>query len=312
MSIRDSLQRLCSQYSNSSKEEFKGHPLAQFLRSDFPAELQGKLHRWQGIVVDGSPGKGNWSKVPWVAFFDETITSSARSGYYPVYLLSVDQERLYLSLNQGITVLRDEVGDRCAKEVLRSRAEIVRQRISEKRVARFGRKEIQLGSLGNGSLYEAGHIVGVEYSTRSLPDEETLWGDIEQMLSLYRDAERLGGTDDLTVVNADTDDSSERALVERRLMRLHKKRERNGTLPKRVKEIHGFDCQACGFSFKQTYGIEYVEAHHVIPLANFDSTEELRLDPNRDFRVLCANCHRAIHRQDDPSDFDGFVRRLES
>ena len=38
-----------------------------------------------GLLVEGSPGQGNWAAVPWISVFDPAITTSATRGYYVVY-----------------------------------------------------------------------------------------------------------------------------------------------------------------------------------------------------------------------------------
>ena len=65
-------------------------------------------------------------------------------------------------------------------------------------------------------------------------------------------------------------------------------------------KIHGLQCQACGFSFETAYGIhgaKYIEVHHTKFLANYAPGEST--DPQNDMAVLCANCHRMIHRHAD-------------
>ncbi|HUY24513.1 MAG TPA: hypothetical protein VMV09_04310 [Candidatus Saccharimonadales bacterium] len=53
--------------------------------------------------------------------------------------------------------------------------------------------------------------------------------------------------------------------------------------------------------FSQRYevlGEGYIEAHHLVPLAEVAGRPEPRiLDPATDFTVVCANCHRMLHRQ---------------
>lgn len=49
-------------------------------------------------------------------------------------------------------------------------------------------------------------------------------------------------------------------------------------------------CEACNFSFKQSYGIDFIEAHHVLPLYMGE-----RVTKEIDLIMLCANCHRAVH-----------------
>ncbi|MFJ9780907.1 HNH endonuclease [Amycolatopsis sp. NPDC101161] len=95
-------------------------------------------------------------------------------------------------------------------------------------------------------------------------------------------------------------DEEEAAAEGRVLTLLHLRRERNPKL--RTKKIdnviaaHGrLECEVCGFDFERTYGergARYAEIHHVVPLHVTGQTET-RL---ADLAVLCANCHRMIHR----------------
>ena len=42
-------------------------------------------------------------------------------------------------------------------------------------------------------------------------------------------------------------------------------------------------------------GKDYIEVHHVIPLSEFKT--EIWVNPATDMAVVCANCHRMIHRE---------------
>ncbi len=53
---------------------------------------------------------------------------------------------------------------------------------------------------------------------------------------------------------------------------------------------------------------EYIEAHHLVPLSFYAEDEIPELSPRDDFAVVCANCHRMLHRGDAPEDFKEFVR----
>lgn len=45
----------------------------------------------------------------------------------------------------------------------------------------------------------------------------------------------------------------------------------------------------------------YIEAHHLIPLAALaHQPGKLVLEPRTDFTVVCANCHRMLHRGSPP------------
>lgn len=85
------------------------------------------------------------------------------------------------------------------------------------------------------------------------------------------------------------------------LTRLHKAKERNKTVVKKKKEkvlqeTGRLACEACSFDFAKEYGntgYGYAECHHNIPVVQLDTDHGTRL---KDLSILCANCHRMIHR----------------
>jgi predicted HNH restriction endonuclease len=73
--------------------------------------------------------------------------------------------------------------------------------------------------------------------------------------------------------------------------------ERDPKLREDALSIHGLDCMACGFNFERAYGPwgkGFIEVHHVVPLAEAGRSET---NPATDLIVLCANCHRMVHRK---------------
>src|SRR2546428_621697 len=93
--------------------------------------------------------------------------------------------------------------------------------------------------------------------------------------------------------------------------KLHARIERNRTLSRRAKKIHGYRCQACAKQLDEVYGVvakNVIEAHHIVPLAALNG-KQVSLDPKMDFAVLCPNCHRVIHRTTQP-DKIAALRRL--
>jgi 5-methylcytosine-specific restriction protein A len=55
---------------------------------------------------------------------------------------------------------------------------------------------------------------------------------------------------------------------------------------------------ACLFDFKEKYGgigERYIHVHHLKPLAEIK--KEYELDPIKDLRPICPNCHAIIHRR---------------
>ena len=90
--------------------------------------------------------------------------------------------------------------------------------------------------------------------------------------------------------------------------RMHKRIERNASLSREVKKRKGYVCQICNANFEKIYGElgkEYIEAHHLKPIASLKGAK-VALDPVKDFAVLCSNCHRMIHRSGYVDDIEKF------
>lgn len=104
-------------------------------------------------------------------------------------------------------------------------------------------------------------------------------------------------------------------VTERRARSLHFRIERNSGASKAAKRAHGTTCQACGFNFNNFYGAlgdDYIEAHHLTPLSTLKDNEQRDYDARKDFAVLCANCHRMIHKPGAPADLAAFKRAIRS
>jgi hypothetical protein len=85
------------------------------------------------------------------------------------------------------------------------------------------------------------------------------------------------------------------------LIKIHLVRERNQALVKKKKEAvlsttGALACEVCTFDFLQKYrelGRGFAECHHLTPLALLAKTRETKLE---DLAIVCANCHRMLHR----------------
>lgn len=59
----------------------------------------------------------------------------------------------------------------------------------------------------------------------------------------------------------------------------------------------GTDCAACGMNFSDTYGElgeGFIHVHHLRELSQIG--EEYEVDPVKDLRPICPNCHAMVHR----------------
>ena len=312
MSIRNSFQRLANNYLVSKGEAFAQHETAILVRDKLPKQLSEVVGTMGlGLSIKGSVGQGNWSEVPWLAFLDEIVTDTTTRGYYVVYLFSSDMKSLYLCIGQGVTAVKSEFGPKW-RNILNQRAEIIRARLQEyPKNFEYGLTPLH-GRTTLAKGYEASEKIHVKYDLLNLPDEGHLVLDLVNMLQLYQELILAGGTD---LVESGDEDQSETGAVmtleEKRQFSLHRRWEGRARTEK-VKKVRGYTCEACGFNFQERYGelgLEYIEAHHLIPYSELKNGEKRTLDIAKDFVVLCANCHRMIHRMELPSDLTA-LRKL--
>ena len=88
----------------------------------------------------------------------------------------------------------------------------------------------------------------------------------------------------------------------KQVLREHLVRERNPKLIQRAKELYKTKygkliCQVCGFDFEEEYGeigTDYIEGHHTKPVSEMMDGEQSKPE---DIAMVCANCHRMLHRR---------------
>jgi 5-methylcytosine-specific restriction protein A len=199
--------------------------------------------------------------------------------------------------------------------MLKTRASDFRSRLSGIPTG-FGALEIDLrpSSASNYSAdYEAGNIVAKFYDAADLPPDLLFAEDLRLMLELYA---TLSYKENLSVgtIGSEDDEQNNDVIEDYAAFRQHKRIERNPSLSAAVKKIHGYICQACRFNCEEFYfGItnrKYIEAHHLVPISTLKGQKVSR-NPKKDFAVLCANCHRMIHRFETPWDIDAFRKTIK-
>ncbi|MRG45026.1 HNH endonuclease [Chitinophaga sp. SYP-B3965] len=88
------------------------------------------------------------------------------------------------------------------------------------------------------------------------------------------------------------------------LYKLHKSRERSAKIvqqkKKRALVLFGkLVCEICEFDFYERYGelgIGFIECHHRTPLSSLQASSKTSL---KDLALVCANCHRMLHKKID-------------
>lgn len=114
---------------------------------------------------------------------------------------------------------------------------------------------------------------------------------VGNVIRKLNEADRIGFTED--------DEGFPEGKVK---LKQHLVRERNPEVIKLAKErflqLHGkLFCEVCEFDFKEHYGDigeGYIEGHHTKPISEMAENEETKVE---DIALVCANCHRMVHRK---------------
>jgi len=118
--------------------------------------------------------------------------------------------------------------------------------------------------------------------------------ELASLAEVVRSQIEIGGPSPQHVPGDDVEEFPEGRL----LTRIHRVRERDPKLRRRLlatREGTTLACDACGFSrprLERSWQESLFEAHHLIPLAEA-AARRTRLS---DMALLCACCHRLIHR----------------
>jgi 5-methylcytosine-specific restriction enzyme A len=151
--------------------------------------------------------------------------------------------------------------------------------------------------------------LNVKGLSHSAGNEQSVWdefgGDVERLQSTafrIRDAVTSGHVTLTQVDEASNETYEDEAQEGKILTAMHHRRERNGKLVEKAKsermaKTGKLCCEGCGFDFSKVYGLRgvgFIEAHHRIPLHEADVKG--RNTKISDLALLCANCHRMIHR----------------
>ena len=152
--------------------------------------------------------------------------------------------------------------------------------------------------------YTAGGKTGL---SRGAKAEEEVWAEFGgDAPRCQRVAEAITASLDDPEVGAawlepDIDEGIQEAAEGRLLTRKHLARERNRQLveskrKQAMKRYGKLCCEACAFDFAIHYGDRgngFIECHHTKPVATLAEGHKTHID---DLALVCANCHRIIHR----------------
>jgi len=89
--------------------------------------------------------------------------------------------------------------------------------------------------------------------------------------------------------------------------------ERDFEARKRCLDFYGFNCVVCGFNFEKKYGMAgkgFIHVHHLKPLSEIG--EKYELNPIKDLRPVCPNCHAMIHKRKTPYSIEELKQKINT
>jgi 5-methylcytosine-specific restriction enzyme B len=137
--------------------------------------------------VKPSVGQGNWARVPWIAVLDPRETNSTQHGTYPVILIPESLDGIYMTLAQGVTDLKQELGRRGAYEEMRRRADVLRPSLTTllERRFEFG-GDVSLGESPFGRDYAAS-VIASKYVPASEISHSPVEDDMAHLGEAYEE-----------------------------------------------------------------------------------------------------------------------------
>jgi len=146
--------------------------------------------------------------------------------------------------------------------------------------------------------------------------EKKIWDEFSSNLEALRavaHAIRTGVTEASAAPPVDDEDFFEGQV----LSRVHRARERNRKVVAKKKRhvlatTGRLACETCGFDFHAVYGDlgrGFAECHHTVALSQASDRRSVRLS---DLVILCANCHRMIHKTRSLHDLVAFRALIRS
>ena len=164
---------------DSSSEAYK------LICNEIPLFLKGFFHR-NDFKVNGSIGKGNRTKYPWISILNTNITTSTQEGLYIGYLFKKDMSGFHISLLQGITHFERRFG-RKKYEYIKIIGDYFRSELDDMdEMEDFSCEAIDIGATSRdlGYGYQEANIISKLYLKDQFTKEE-LENDLNRMVKLY-------------------------------------------------------------------------------------------------------------------------------
>lgn len=196
MDLKQLLQTVFSNYPSRNPKEiqFKDNQLVKLLNKGLNGVDNASIFLAETFISKGSAGQGVWAAVPWIGLFDSDIASSAKKGFYIVYLFSADLTKAYLSLNQGWSFYHNTYGVKAGLTNISKVSKYWRHTLIFK-TNRMSTSPIDLRASNYAGTrlpegYERGNILSIEYEANKLPENSILLNDLIAMKTILEELKK--------------------------------------------------------------------------------------------------------------------------
>ena len=107
-------------------------------------------------IFEGSVGRGTWSRTPWIAVYDERVTSRASDGFYIAFIVAENKESLFLMLMNSSSKHYNYTPYRLIESQI--------EKISDFNLGKIPKAELSCSGRGSGVDFEDSTLLWKKYS----------------------------------------------------------------------------------------------------------------------------------------------------
>lgn len=162
----------------------------------------------------------------------------------------------------------------------------------------LGLEHLKTGNLSKGNWTPQSS--GIEINSEMCDELEAVWFHFLTTQNIKRNPYKASGNKEQNVY---TEGNPNQVVVT--------KFERNPFARKTCIAHYGPTCVVCGFNFENIYGAigkDFIHVHHLKQVASIG--KEYKIDPVKDLRPICPNCHAMIHSRKEPYSIENIKEKI--
>lgn len=183
MSIQQSIENVFPfqlKYSQSNTPEMQER--GELIRNEIPQQLRsavksGKISNASLIrdfFIEGSDGKGNKNYVPWVRFASESLSPSARIGWYITFLFTSDGSSVWLVIAHASSAEGGKAISREVRQKLRDWGLAKLPSPKEIHTSLISKIDLNSDGPGLGDIFESTSLFGFQFKRGQVPTDSEI------------------------------------------------------------------------------------------------------------------------------------------